>query len=140
MKTFHGNTAPMIKPAIPKTDIGTATIASIECLEHFMGVKMDNLKDTGLYLTKARDSMLMKEAKTSEMAGVENAIESLTAHTTVLQAKMKVTRIVERVAALEKAIRKSLKEPARKAAPQTVLGSCSRSTYASIVAPPTTKA
>ncbi|KAI0991148.1 hypothetical protein K3495_g17039, partial [Podosphaera aphanis] len=140
MKTFHGNTVPMAIPITPKTDIGTAAISSIESVEDSTGVNMDNLKTVGLYLTKARDSLVMKGVKASEMAEVEKAIEALTAHTKVLQTKMEVTPIEERMLALEKIVRKSLEEPARKAAPATVPGSGGRPTYASIVAPPATKA
>ena len=42
--------------------------------------------------------------------------------------------------ALEKAIKKSLEEPARKAAPQSAQTMGGRPTYASIVPPPATKA
>ena len=48
MKTFHGNTIPLAIPATPKTNNETAAIASIECLENFIGVKVDNLKNIGL--------------------------------------------------------------------------------------------
>ncbi|KAI1002321.1 hypothetical protein K3495_g5879 [Podosphaera aphanis] len=78
---------------------------------------MDNLKNIRLYLTKAKDKLMMAGVKMLEMAEVESAIESLTAHTKVLQGKMKVTPIEERMAALEKVVRKSLEEPARMAAP-----------------------
>ncbi|KAI1007232.1 hypothetical protein K3495_g991 [Podosphaera aphanis] len=53
---------------------------------------------------------------------------------------MEVTPIEERMLALEKIVRKSLEEPARKAAPVTVPGPGGQPTYASIVAPPATKA
>ncbi|KAI1004410.1 hypothetical protein K3495_g3798 [Podosphaera aphanis] len=101
---------------------------------------MEYLKTVGLYLTKARDSLVMKGAKASEISEVEKAIGSLSAHTTVLQAKMKVTPIKKRMKALGRIVKKSLEEPARKAAPQTGFGSGSRPTYASVVAPPAAQA
>ncbi|KAI1007340.1 hypothetical protein K3495_g880 [Podosphaera aphanis] len=46
----------------------------------------------------------------------------------------------ERMLALEKVVKKSLEEPIRKPAPPMVLRSGGRPTYASVVAPPATKA
>lgn len=109
MKNFHGNSMPMAKVAVPKTDIGTAAIMPIEYLEQSMCVKLDNRKSTGLYLTKAREKLMMTGAKARETVEVESAIGSFSAYTKVSLDKMGVTLIEEKMLALEKVVRKSLR-------------------------------
>lgn len=59
MKIFHGNTIPTAKPITLKTDNGTAAIASIECLEHSLGVQVVYLKTVAFYLSKVRDRLVI---------------------------------------------------------------------------------
>lgn len=142
MKAFYGNTVPMVKPITPVADIGTAAITSIDSFEQSTGAKMENLRIIGHYLIKARDSLVMSGVSptATSMEGVEKAIKALSSHLKVIETKYKVTPIEERMLALEKVVKKSLEEPARKAVPQTVLRSGGRPTYASVVAPPAIEA
>ena len=142
MKALYGNTVPMVKPITPITDIGTAAITSIDSLEQSTGAKMENLRIIEHYLIKARDSLVMSGVTptATSMEEVDKAIKAICSHIKVIEAKFKLTPMEERMLALEKVIKKSIEEPARKAVPQTVLRSGGRPTYASLAAPPAIEA
>lgn len=146
---FHGNTNPTAvttsitaKSKAVMTDNGTAAIASIEDLQQSLGVQMDEIKSVGFYLNKVRDGLVMSGAKasSSSMTEVEKALAALNTHIKGLEIRLKVTPMEERMLALEKIVKKSLEEPAHKTASCAVPRSGGRPTYASIVAPPATKA
>ena len=74
------------------------------------------------------------------MVEIDEALDAFKAHTQMLQSKRSAKPMKERMLALEKAVKKSLEEPVRKTAPRPAQTMGGRSTYASVVAPPATKA
>ena len=131
-------TAPQQLP----TDSGTVAIMAVESLETSTGVNMDTLKTVGLYLNKVRDRLVIADTEKSATPMVEigEALDAFKAHATTLKSKRKASRMEERMLALEKAVTKNLEEPLCKMAASAVQGMGVRPIYASIVAPPATKA
>ena len=129
-------------PPKPPTDSGTAAIMAVDSLATSTGINMDSLKSIGLFLNKVRDRLVIAGTNptATPMAEVDGAIDALKSHALSLQSTMKATPMEERMLALEKAVTKSLEEPVRKTAPQSTQGMGGRPTYASVVAPPATKA
>ena len=129
-------------PQPPPTDSGTTTITAVESLVTSTGVNVDTTKIVGLYLNKVRDRLVIVGTDKSATPIVEigKALDAFKAHAPMLQSKMKASGMEERMLALGKAVMKNLEEPSRKTAAFAIQEMGRRLTYASILAPPVSKA
>ena len=126
----------------PPTDSVTAAITAVESLATSTGVNMDNLLTVGLYLNKVRDRLVIAgtDKSATPMVEVGEALDAFKADAMMLQLKLKTSRMEEQMLVMEKAVKNNLEEPSHKTAASAVQGMGGRTTYASIVAPPATRA
>lgn len=80
------------------------------------------------------------DRSTTPMVEIGEALDASKTLATMLQSKLEASRIEERILALEAAVMKNLEGPLRKTATQVMQGMGGRPIYASIIAPPATKA
>ena len=103
---------------------------------------MENLKKTGFYLNKVRDKLVIEGTNitATPMMEIDEALVALRSHATFLPSKLKTMAMEDWMLDFEKSVKESLEKPVHKTAQQSAQVMGGRPTYASIVAPPATKA
>ena len=129
-------------PPPPPTDSGTAAIMLVESLATSTGMKLEKLKTVAYYLNRVRDRLAIAgtDKSATPMVEIDEVLDAFVAHAKMFRSKLTANPMEDRMLALEKVVKESLEKPVCKTAPQPAPLMGGRPTYASIVAPPATKA